>query len=481
MSYIRDRITARHYATPHPYDVLVYQENGHYYAKDQRGNLICKDSNTACIQEAIDYTSDKGGGIVFLKSGTYELSRNIILRSKVSLIGSGIHSTKLVPLSNFSSDYMIYLEGNKEYLAAWRRISDIYLRNNLMVNYGIYATDKIGAVEMIIERVLIRDPVVAGIYQGQDNGVWTIRDCGIFGGNNKGYGIYMYYTGDSHYENNEIFGFAKGVYAIALGNSVFVDNRIYMARYNSDVDNSGVGMHLHISSGIRILGDRYDNNDMKGLYIRDSRDISVIGTLTWRNGVRCEQESCYGIGIQVYGSSGVVVKDCISIEDYGLGIETIGGQEITIEGCIVRNPCYSVDLQPYCRAFDFYQSSKIIVRNSHAIDGRSTPVMKWGFNFEGNIDLLFDNITARGYTSSEIHLSDNNKLRKNGGTTVINAGTTTATVNHNLICEPSKVYITPLAQPPGPVWVGNITDTSFTVYTSTAPTSALPIAWYAEC
>jgi len=37
------------------YDVLVYQEGGHYYARDRQGNLVCVDSPTACLQEAINF------------------------------------------------------------------------------------------------------------------------------------------------------------------------------------------------------------------------------------------------------------------------------------------------------------------------------------------------------------------------------------------------------------------------------------------
>jgi len=477
---IKNRIVSRYYTTPSTYNALVYQKDGRYYAKDEEENIICTDSPTACIQEAVDHVSSKGGGIVFLKGGTYKLSRGIILRDKVSLIGSGIHSTRLVPLPNFSNSYMISLEGNKEYLACWRRISDIYIYNNYNVNYGIYADNKVGASCMVIERVLIRDAVVAGIYQGQGNAVWTVRDCGIFGGT-KGYGMYMHYTGDSHYENNEIFGYSKGVFAIALGNSVFIDNRIYMAKRYDDVQDSGLGMHLHSSSGVRIIGDRYDQNDIKGLYIRDSHDISVVGVLTWKNGVYCTRNPCYGVGIQIYGGSNITVKDCVSLNDYGHGVETIGGYGIVVEGCVVRDPCYSTDLQSECRAFDFYRSNRIVVRNNHAVDTRSPPVMKYGFKFDGNTDLLFDGITAYGYISSEINIINNNKLRRNYGTATISANTTSTTVTHNLICTPSKVYVTPLGQLPGPIWVSNVNNTSFTINISQAPTSDLQIAWYAEC
>jgi hypothetical protein len=80
---------AKHYATPHPYDVVVYAEDGHYYAKDRRGNLICKDSPTMCLQEAIDSSS----GIVFIRPGIYDVESTIYLPSEVNLIGSGMGKT----------------------------------------------------------------------------------------------------------------------------------------------------------------------------------------------------------------------------------------------------------------------------------------------------------------------------------------------------------------------------------------------------
>ena len=85
MSYIRDRITARHYATPHPYDVMVYQEGDHYYAKDRRGNLICIDSPTACLQESVNYLAQFGNKI-YIKSGIYNLNNNPVNINNLSNI-----------------------------------------------------------------------------------------------------------------------------------------------------------------------------------------------------------------------------------------------------------------------------------------------------------------------------------------------------------------------------------------------------------
>ena len=89
MPRVKSRMIARHYATPHSYDVVVYTENGHYYAKDRRDNLICKDSPTMCLQEAIDSSS----GIVFIRPGIYDVESTIYLPSEVNLIGSGMSKT----------------------------------------------------------------------------------------------------------------------------------------------------------------------------------------------------------------------------------------------------------------------------------------------------------------------------------------------------------------------------------------------------
>jgi len=69
---------------------------------------------------------------------------------------------------------------------------------------------------------------------------------------------------------------------------------------------------------------------------------------------------------------------------------------------------------------------------------------------------------------------------KNSGTATILAGQTRVTVNHGLATTPTKVLITPLASPPGKLWVENITASSFDIVTDTAPTADLQVAWYAE-
>jgi hypothetical protein len=66
------------------------------------------------------------------------------------------------------------------------------------------------------------------------------------------------------------------------------------------------------------------------------------------------------------------------------------------------------------------------------------------------------------------------------GVASIKAGTLSTTIYHSLRKTPTIVLVTPLAQPPGRLWVENITSSSFTVSTDVAPTTDLPFAWYAE-
>jgi len=98
MARIRERIIAGYYATPHQYDVVVYTEGSHYYAKDRRGNLICKDSPTKCIQEAIDSSS----GAVFIRPGFYDVESTIYLPSDINLIGSGMNKTLIRQAPGFN-------------------------------------------------------------------------------------------------------------------------------------------------------------------------------------------------------------------------------------------------------------------------------------------------------------------------------------------------------------------------------------------
>jgi len=89
MVRIKDRIVSRYYATPRQYDVVVYTESGHYYAKDEKGNTICIDSPTACLQETVNYLAQFGGGRILVKKGTYYPTSGVNIPDGINLLIEG--------------------------------------------------------------------------------------------------------------------------------------------------------------------------------------------------------------------------------------------------------------------------------------------------------------------------------------------------------------------------------------------------------
>jgi len=74
---------------PREYSVMVYTENGHVYAKDEKGSIICQDSPTACIQEAVNYIAQLGGGRILVKRGTYYPTTSVYIPDGAKLIIEG--------------------------------------------------------------------------------------------------------------------------------------------------------------------------------------------------------------------------------------------------------------------------------------------------------------------------------------------------------------------------------------------------------
>jgi hypothetical protein len=84
---------------PARYVALIRQEqNGDYVAYNGDGYTICRNSPTACIQEAVNYVNGAGGGTVYIKRGTYYMDQPVVLDniSNVRIIGDGYDATKII-------------------------------------------------------------------------------------------------------------------------------------------------------------------------------------------------------------------------------------------------------------------------------------------------------------------------------------------------------------------------------------------------
>lgn len=82
--------------------VRVYSDNGHYFAVDENDRVICRDSDTACIQEAISTAFQRGLNKVVIFPGVYNVYKTINLPNlnyqyeEFSIEGFGMMKTTVV-------------------------------------------------------------------------------------------------------------------------------------------------------------------------------------------------------------------------------------------------------------------------------------------------------------------------------------------------------------------------------------------------
>jgi hypothetical protein len=202
-------------------------------------------------------------------------------------------------------------------------------------------------------------------------------------------------------------------------------------------------------------------------YIRvtDSSDVTVSGnTMHYTTGVSVEGASK---NILVVGNRMAVCNVPLYVKDTADRVLLIGNVVDSVYGS-------------WARIFEVQSSTCtniLALWNMRGSSGRiGGPRLRT--DLDPNINPHTQNIAANQLENPSLEYPT--ALTKNAGTATIPAGSTSVTVNHGLRSAPSRVLITPLAQPLGKLWVANITSTSFNIVTDTAPTANLTVAWYAE-
>jgi hypothetical protein len=98
------------------------------------------------INEAVKYVHDKGGGVVYIKSGRYKINYNIQLYSKVKLIGDGPGETIL---DYGGTTNYIYLLGGLTELSLLMALDESALQNVIIQDLTIKNNDnQTGAVQI---------------------------------------------------------------------------------------------------------------------------------------------------------------------------------------------------------------------------------------------------------------------------------------------------------------------------------------------
>jgi hypothetical protein len=213
MPRIKSRIVSRYYTTPGTYDVIVYQENGRYYAKDRGGNLICVDSPTACLQESVNYIAQLDGGRILVKRGTYYPTKTVTIPDGIKLIVEGEGDSTVF---RYTDSFTLFLHRPNN--PTWTSVlsfrnfkidrsgSGTNRANVIYVLYALY--DEYDNITIVDDYRNVAEDV--GLY-GRNSIISIVRNCRFF---NKSSPVWFHsflvHIYGNYARNTGLIGFAAG-------------------------------------------------------------------------------------------------------------------------------------------------------------------------------------------------------------------------------------------------------------------------------
>jgi hypothetical protein len=493
-----------------PYTAVVYTEGGHYYARDDRNRLICVDSPTACIMEAA--LAAKGGGRVLIRRGVYNVGKTIDLGSgdlNLAIEGEDMWSTVVAP----ASDIPVFraVAGAANYV---RRLS---LRRLRIYGGGVGTGLVLGATQqnvlqyaaLIAVEDVFFDSLKQSIYA---NNLWISRlvdvvsNGGVSGGppaiqldqngadtSHDVYIVRLYSEGNG----SRPLSLPPNSYDIVVRDSYIdaaVDYLIYMDP--SSHDNAVFGSYLAGATSYAVYASPASR--VEGNYVLNSANgIYSVGAVVRGNSL----SGISGYGIYLTNPATYLnIVEGNAIQGVGTGIYSAADHAV-----IRGNRIYNASRQAI---WVYYHVGALIEGNSIyqaqtsgglgiiEIEGQYN-VVKGNFvnsstgtyavlEGDGDYNTITDNSllapAAVKWVGAHTQVGNSPAFyKRSAGQASIPSGSTSVAVSHGLSCTPSKVLATPLAQPPGSIWISEISSTQFTINISSAPSSNLPVAWYAEC
>ena len=602
-------------------DAVVYSQNNNYYAETRDGTTICTGSPTACIQEAIDYVAQLGGGKVFIRGGTYTVSTTIQVKSNVVLEGEGIDITVLKASSpSFGTVIDIDSQSN---VAVRRLTIDKGGTQGLSDNWHNMGLSCENSNFVLVEEVKVQNtPNYAMVFGGRkdagdiNNAPYVpcnnvvVRRCRIINSYKDGihfFGGSNIVVKDNYFEHLVDDAIAFGAdQNYPVSNVLIKDNivknsafqwtngtKLHSGWNKASTPASGIFSNIVITGNIFVEVAQYgfiislenpdypvpdmaqniivENNVFKNAYINSAKNLvfrgnsvgyivvsdgaTYVSAYTGASNILIEGNTVGSITVKSSSQtiSYVVIRGNIVSNNINIGgdagtvtdiaiISNFVGDTIAVPGypgttsgtlkriAIVGNVAKRIDINSPAQLVTVVGNTLFpgsdnnvrvaglsgapptdVVVAFNVADGGGADWNNFIAGYEGGAKvasrvLFIGNIgrNAKNYVvasnpnCTEIYMMFNHgdksiqvlgdvKLFRNpiyktetSGVATISAGSTRVTVSHGLATTPSKVLITPLAQPPGKIWVENITSTSFDIVTDTAPTSNLNVAWYAE-
>jgi len=563
--------------------IVFKDDSGRIYAKNGLTGMVeYSDTDaTNVIQYAIDKVGQAGGGRVFIRKGTYPVSKTItvsgnnieIVGDYPTILGSPdftfpilriynasnvrvkgliidmqadwsitrlpIPSANNIQVANSSDVEIAYniLKNAREYSVhigvyadtnTWIEspCDNVWIHHNLVMGGRADGIDIIATKHVIIENNIVTgtgDDAIA-ILAWMDNPVEDviIRSNIVYNHRYSCFKVVTYYSSTGSYAvNNIIFEgnycestIDEGDGAVTIkygsrqvppdmiGRNIYVLNNII---YNGNVKNHAITIWWNFTPApnytfknivirgnyISSVNDPVDTSksppeikDVNGIWVKD--DTKVDGLVIENNTIE-RFRSAIALGI----NNSAIIRNNVLRYNFDRAVALQQSKNVEISGNYIydntRFRLYISDWAPH--VVRIYGSSDVVIaRNTF----RAGETQAYGIAIASSSSNIYvvDNdmfngfllraVTDDGTNTNVVFRRNRGYTTENSGVATIPAGSTRVTVSHGLAKTPSKFQITPLGQPPGKLWVENITSTSFDIVTDTAPASDLNVSWYAE-
>jgi len=406
-----------------PASYIVYTDGRRYYAKNgSTGAIELVDSDAAKV---IQYAIDKmplPGGTIFLRAGKYYLSKNIRITKFVNLVGEGVRATELILAPNANSPMITYCIPSSLFTS----VAQLMMIAHMKIDGN--KSNQTSGTAAIVTRENPDDPACAQVADLLVFDVWIA--------NYKGDGIQIIDTHDfviSHVAIELCDGWTVKIVSSnkPVDSTVWKPNGVIEAGYLLG-NYGGVYLFYNASTGhaLKLIGNE-------------------IYPSQWE-------------AIRVEGASSGLYSPVIAVGN------RISMSNVNYDAIYLKNARYCL----FIGNILFVTNSRYVFNEDIGCDEN---VFAYNYTSPSQTAPYIKKSGARTVVVSELYIRT-----RNSGVAMILTGSTRVTVSHGLIQAPSKVLITPLAQPPGKLWVENITSTSFDIVTDTAPTADLKVSWQAE-
>jgi hypothetical protein len=423
------------------YSMVVYKKNDKYFARDgSTGNVYSGTDAADVIQWAIDNVPPPGGTIL-IKRGDYYLSRAVRITKHVNLVGEGVGATRLFLAPDANSRMIEYCIDPSVVNTYGSIQPHMYIAHMLL--HGNKYKQTSGSEAIVTHAEGYCDRVAD----------WLLFNVWI--SDYRGHGVRVKTTHNwlilhSSIEHNDGDAVrAEGANEGMVGFSLLYNNQ------------SGVYIN-NVYSTIRIIGNRIAVFRHAAVSVNSSSFVIALGNLIYAGDVNTDY--------------------CVYINNSRFNIFSnniiIGSTKPNYYYIYIRDSFHNTISNNIMDAgvgqmvdYTIYEdgtSNHNIVENNNILNA--------------NIDVirLVGTHSQARYNYARIGAGADRYPTIRSGVAVITAGSTRVTVSHGLYKAPAKVLITPIGQPPGKLWVENITNTSFDIVTDAAPTSNLRVAWYTE-